>query len=376
MEDNRDEVIDGADEESLIEIISDALYRCCDLVEVISEGEGYVIAQEDRIGKKYKLIEDFFDIEKLLSENPKIKIYEDRGFKFGDYVEFLISYDAMISRLADGFIMDSFAIDNVLVQVENPSFLFDVVMNRFGNDKYYDSNYFHTISLKGIAEDNYEEYLTKALFLIGYFNESTEDDSFPSCYEFLGEFYWRYAADEDDIKRRREQNPEFETLRFCNVKYFEALAFYNEAKRLHGHEISFQYFYKVLEHFFLVCRQGEFVNIINEYNCQNDIDKFISSVTDIYKQNEEIQLKVLLNSIASEIAPLLQECFVKGVIGEESIEAFAEALYLYRNTIVHGKSDERFAVKTPSNVGAAKESFWNATAETIAMILIEKYCLS
>lgn len=376
MEDNKDKIMNGEDEGSLIERISEVLYRDCDLVEVISEGVGYVIAQEDRIGKKYKLIEDFEDRDKILVENPKIKIYEDRGFKFGDYIEFLISYDAMISHSADGFIMDSFAIDNVLVQVDNPSFLFDVVMNGFDNDKYYESNYFYTISLKGITEDNYEEYLTKALFLIGYFNESTVDDSFPSCYEFLGEFYWRYAADEDDINRRREQNSEFETMRFCNVKYYEVLAFYNEAKRLHGHEISFQYFYKVLEHFFLVCRQGEFVNIINEYNGKNDIDKFISSVTDIYKQNEEVQLKVLLNSIASEITPLVHECFIKGVIGEESIEAFTEALYLYRNTIVHGKSDERFIVKIPSNVGAAKESLWNTTAEAIAMILIEKYCLS
>lgn len=365
----------GSEGKTLLEIISDELYRDYDSVEVISEGENYFIALEDRVGKKYKVITDYEDKEVLLHENPKLRIFEDRGIKFGNYIELLLGYQSMIEYSAEGLEMDEFTIDNVNVVINHPSFLFDVAMNGFCHDKYYESGSYYTISLQGVTEDNYEEYLTKALFLIGYYDECTVDDSFPTCYEFLGEFYWKYAADEDKIEKRRLQSPSFVAKKFTNLKYYEALAFYNEAKRLHGHEIAFQYFYKVLEHFFLVCRQGEFVNLINSYNSNQDIDNFINSVTDIYKQNEESQLKVLLNSISSEISPIVHDCFTKGFISVENVDSFSEALYMYRNTIVHGKSDERFSVKIPGNVTDIKEHFWNMTAERIAVILIEKYCL-
>lgn len=159
------------------------------------------------------------------------------------------------------------------------------------------------------------------------------------------------------------------------MKYYEALAFYNEGMRLHQHEIAFQYFYKVLEHFFLVCRQDEFKNYIAEYNTNNNINRFIDAVTSVYKQGEEIQLKTLLVSIKTEILPLINQAFTDGVIAESTVEKFSDELYLYRNTIVHGKSDERFSIKIPSYIGASDEKFWTVAVNKIAEILIRKYCL-
>lgn len=82
------------------------------------------------------------------------------------------------------FEMYDFTIGDVKIQVGQPSFLFDVAMKGFDNDKYYESDFYWTISLKGITEENYEEYLTKALFLIGYYNQSTINDEYPECEKF------------------------------------------------------------------------------------------------------------------------------------------------------------------------------------------------
>lgn len=97
-------------------------------------------------------------------------------------------------------------------------------------------------------------------------------------------------------------------------------------------------------------------------------------MTSIYRQNEDLQLKELLISIESDIADIIQSCYSGGYIGDNTVESFSEALYQYRNTIVHGKSDDRFSVKTPSIFGNPNESFWSGVAEKIAEILIKKYC--
>lgn len=50
------------------------------------------IVEEERVGKKYKVIRNYSDTNKLISVNPKLKIYEDRGIKFGNYFEMLFNY--------------------------------------------------------------------------------------------------------------------------------------------------------------------------------------------------------------------------------------------------------------------------------------------
>lgn len=42
-----------------------------------------------------------------------------------------------------------------------------------------------TISLKGINNDNYKDYLNQAIFMLGYYNASTSSDDYPNTYEFL-----------------------------------------------------------------------------------------------------------------------------------------------------------------------------------------------
>ena len=164
-------------------------------------------------------------------------------------------------------------------------------------------------------------------------------------------------------------------MEFKDLQHFEALSFYNEAFLLFGHEASFHYFYKVLEYFFLICREDVFETYINDYNSSHNMAEFIKSVTDIYKQTEEIQLLNLLNSIEQQIKWIVVEAKKKRVIRTDDISEFSNALYIYRNAIVHGKSDQRFKIKMPTVVCSDNDIFWNNAIQKIAEVLIKKYCL-
>lgn len=141
-----------------------------------------------------------------------------------------------------------------------------------------------------------------------------------------------------------------------------------------GSEISFQYFYKVLEYFFLISRQDEFKSLIGDYNSTNKIDDFITAVTKIYQQNEETQLTILLKSIESDISVYINDAYNDGIISNSNVDEFAGSLYLYRNKIVHGKSDTKFELKLPTLIKGKEERFWEKYIVLIAEILIKKNC--
>lgn len=348
----------------------------------VSEYDNYFIIEEERVGKKYRVdLGKYSDYDyDVLTSNTKLKYFEKNGICFGDYVEFLINYDEHLFNGVtemDEFIMKKFKIGEVCIEIGHPTLLFDLVSRYLDGDKYYDNVDFWTISLKGVTVDNYEEYLVKAHFLLKYYNESPFEEWNPTCYAFLGYYdatMWPEENDETIIKNRRNEIDDFEKMEFEDLLHYEAISFYNEGFRLNGHEVSFHYFYKVLEYFFLICREDIFKEYIEDYNIEKNMMDFIKKVTSVYKQSEEMQLKNLLGSIEAQIVGLISEAVEQEIIHKATVEDYSYALYQYRNAIVHGKSDERFFVKIPTTIKNNKEKYWSKSIQVIAEILIRKYC--
>lgn len=348
----------------------------------VTEYDDFVTVEEDRIGKKYRVNlgeYGYYDYD-VFGDNDKLKYHEKMGICFGNYVEFLINYEEDLFNGVtenDEFVMRKFTIGQVQVEIDHPTLLFDLSTRYFDGDKYYENGYFWTISLRGVTADNYEEYLIKALFLLKYYNDSPFYGWDPTCCAFYGYYdatAWPEEDEESVIKNRRNEIEDFKRMNFTDLSHYEAISFYNEGFRLKGYEVSFHYFYKVLEYFFLICREDTFKEYIEDYNKRKDIMSFIRNVTSVYKQLEEIQLKNLLISIEKKIGGLIAEAKNEGIISEETVEAYSETLYQYRNMIVHGKSDERFDVKVPTVIRNNKERYWSNSIQVIACILIEKYC--
>ena len=348
--------------------------------EILADEDDYAVICENRIGKKYRVNLHKNGEYNVVDCNQRFRVFDNLGIKYGDYVEILFDFsEDLFQQLSenDDFDLYEFEIGTVKATIAHPSLLYDLALKEFDGDKYYFWPDYWTLSLKGVTGENYEEYITKALFTIRWFNEPIYCEWNPKCYEYYG-YYDALCIDSDEreslMSNRRQEYNKYDGYSFSDFNHYEALAFYNEGMLLLENEIAFHYFYKVLEYFFLICRQSEFESLIADYNSVKNIDSFIAGVTKIYQQNEEAQLTILLKSIEPDISSNVSSAFQEGIINSNNIEEFASSLYLYRNKIVHGKSDTKFELKLPTIVKSKEEKFWEKCIVRIAEILIKKYC--
>ena len=347
--------------------------------DIIVDEDDYAVICEKRVGKNYRVNVQENGEYSVVDCNQRFRVFDNLGIKYGDYAEVLFDFsEDLFQKLSDNdkFDLFEFKIGNVKVIISHPSLLYDIALNEFDGDKYYFWADYWTLSLSVITNDNYEEYIVKALFTIRWFNEPIYAEWNPKCGEYYG-YYDAICVDfeerEETIDKRRKEY-KYDGSIFSDYRHYEALAFYNEGMLLLGSEISFQYFYKVLEYFFLISRQDEFKSLIGDYNSTNKIDDFITAVTKIYQQNEEAQLTILLKSIESDISAYINDAYNDGIISNSNVDEFAGSLYLYRNKIVHGKSDTKFELKLPTLIKGKEERFWEKYIVLIAEILIKKYC--
>ena len=62
-----------------------------------------------------------------------------------------------------------------------------------------------------------------------------------------------------------QRNPEYSSSHFSDINHLIAIRYYNEGMQIKDKEISFQYFYKVLEYFLITACRERFNIIISDY---------------------------------------------------------------------------------------------------------------
>lgn len=266
-----------------------------------------------------------------------------------------------------------FKLGDVEVKISEPSTLYELLVSQT-DDKYHYRTYITTISLRGINKENLKDYLYQALFIIGNYLIDNDDTEYPVIDEFIGEDYGMYSIKNFYINRNILPEPN-SLNNFSLFKNSEVLSFYNAGMEIRDHELSFQYFYKVLEYFYIINRSDDFREKIEQYNSKNNIQKFITEITKIYKDKEINQLKYLLSANLDELNSILEFAKEKDLIEDTELDSLAEAIYKYRNSLVHGKSDDTFDLKLPELLNNKKEINWIKVVHQISLILIKKYCL-
>lgn len=333
------------------------------------------ILEDDEVNKhtiNYYMKKD--DLNLTAANKKLIKNY-CKGFRIGNYAEYFIEYGNM--GYYGEIDLEEFKIGEVSVRIGAPSETFQLIFKQLEDDKYlgdWEDNL--TISLEGITNENYKSFIQQALFYVGYCNPSIHIDEYPRLTTFTGKYYNMSGYEEDEAdEMRAEFNAELEIGLFKEFQYPEVVSFYNKAMDVQEEEISFLYFYKVLEHFFIINQREKFITNINEYNTNQNVDEFIKEISSIYKQNEEELLKYLLHTSKEKLSNVLEVAFNNSLIDERDISQFAPALYQYRNSLVHGKGDYKYTLKTPDDIDNIEEKIWNGLIMEIAKVLIFKYCL-
>lgn len=344
----------------------------------INDNEKYTEYYDKRVGINYKISNLSYPDKKYYPEelNSNFTIYEDTGFLFEDYAEFMLEYK--YDNTSDIEEMNEFNIGSVIIKVQEPTPLLAKALWLEGDNCFMPEE-LTSISLKGVKKENVEAYLQQALFLIGNYSPSNMTIEYPKVERFLGEDIVTYYAEAEELQKGiiNSDNIDVKTKKFSELKYTEVLSFYNKGMSMKEEQLGFLYFYKVIEYFFLINRKDEFITNISNYNKNGDIDSFIKKVTDIYYKKESEQLKLVLKSIETSLKPILKSAKEsKKITDENNTNEFANALYNYRNSITHGKSDTNLFLKLPTPLSISDTKFWNSTTLEISKILINKYCFT
>ena len=336
--------------------------RYLENIEYLHKSEDKLVILDKKINKKVAITrESIGNIEELMKLNTNFKILNGEGYKLGDYVELNLSqfsttqYSYNLLVLNDEEI--NFYIDAVEVSIRAATDMFILLSDIKCGYFTYTDKYTLTISLKGITELNYADYYNQALFMLSMITKN--------------DYFLKHNNDEGYI-----EIDDLINCHYINKNYNEVFYFYNEAMRIYDREISSLYLYKILEYFFLIARKNEFEIIISDYNKDKVIDALLKKITKLYKDEESEQLIILINSIKEKLYDILNKAKELNILHSHDINSFAKELYLYRNSIVHGKSDNKFDLKVPNDLCRSQNDiFWKDTLKYISEVLLFKYCI-
>ncbi|MDN8588115.1 hypothetical protein Q0V21_04950 [Paenibacillus sp. 11B] len=290
--------------------------------------------------------------------NHNMLNYMDRGFYKSGYAEFFIHYN-MFDLEYD---LWKFNIGAVSVQIGEPSSLFKMLNYSISTDDLFaDWSAYYTISLFNVTKENFQDVLHQALFYIQKCKPSYYINDIPEIYKYM------YEGDGGvDLEVADLVNTDFKL-----AKYSEPISFFTAGDR-NRDQISFLYYYKVLEFFFIINRKQELEQLITKYS--GNLDKLILEVTRVYKTREIDLLGYLLNNLSFELVEILETVYKDELIKEKTIKALSDEIYKIRNSIVHGKSDSGFELLLPKLFEDEENDIWRTAIRKIASICIDKYC--
>ena len=324
----------------------------------IYEDNDKVVLQDNRTKQKLAVSRcGYKNISILKADNPKLDIYNKLGYRINNYFEVVLSgflyNDTQINILSEVNQQIHFALNDITATISPPSDIFYAITYAIYGVHHQIDDYYITISLKDITNDNCYDYFYQTLYLLKIL---------PPC------------PNQIDINQHISESIANYSIK---NKYYEVFKFYFEANRLINSEISSLYFYKVIEYFFIIVRQQEIEEDVKKYQLDQNIDRLMDLIRTIHANDELSQLTFLVHSLLNELTPIFIKAKEIGIINTiDDVKTFSYKMYKYRNSIVHGKSDHKFDIKAPNVLNeTVVDLFWKDVFKLISDILLLKYCI-
>ena len=293
-------------------------------------------------------------------ENASLAAFPGRGFHLKSRAEFF-SWDWHLDHEE----VDDLRIGNTDVRIQAPSDLFRLLNSYVAlDDNFVGWDAYHTVYLSGVDRDRVAAILEQIVFLLQRYYPSSYRSDHPEIGRFLGE--------DDDLSDQPEKELGATTA-IPYAEYSEAIAFYNRGVTIHD-DISFIYFYKTIEHFFLINRKGEIERLVRQY--ATNVEQLMSKLLAVYRESDRDYLKYLLDSMSAKTRGLRETAFKSGLIPENTTDALAEGLYAQRNSLAHGKRDSGFQLAVPNILSDWQNVGWYLIARQLAEVCIENFCYS
>ena len=129
-------------------------------------------------------------------------------------------------------------------------------------------------------------------------------------------------------------------------------------------------YYRVLEHFSFLAHATEMNKLRHDGNVSDA--EFSKRVLDLVSKDEKGPIFKLITSLSD--SKMIASAQVDGLVGNAAPNTFAEALYAFRNSIVHGKFSYGYALQSSSVIGEdATVSKWKTILRTLAEAALDKH---
>jgi hypothetical protein len=313
------------------------------------------------VNEKYITLLKYAVKKDISNTNPKINITPDCGFFSKRYGEFNLTYATWSMNYP---LAESFKIDNINVEISEPSNLYKLIFDKLTYDKNFSTwETFYTIKIKNCSKDELEGILQQVLYIIAKYLPPEIEGDYPEIIPFQFE---------DDRWLWDDEDEQVMPHAFSKTNNHEPLAFYNHARKSNDP----LYYYKVLEYFFIINKKSEIQKLVTDYNKDSKIDKLMDSITKIYVSKEDRLLENLLTNI-NGIDKVIKQAYEDEILQVEDLKTFSNKLYEYRNSIVHGKKDAKFELTVPTILNQdTNDNRWRGIIRTLAEKVITQFCLS
>lgn len=306
------------------------------------------------------------------SENRSFRNQIIQGFhKYKEkYAEFIVEFNdvyinenMMSNEDLEQYLIYNFNIGESKVTISQPSDMFKLIFlqnKTFGD---FDQSWEETITIKfnNIKKSEMESMLQQTIFLTSLHNSH----------------FITFGESEGRQKQINFKNFSFTRrpiINFPKTPHFEPICFYNAGKNS-SPEISFFYFYKVLEFFFLKAKDC----LLLEKNFRDGTKK-ISHIDMLTRLLNFPELKERVCDIADDdfILDIIERKQRKGYIFNGNLaDEFAEELYNQRNKIVHSMKASRRLPKILDgryNNDYEIAKWWDNAIEDVALSCIKYFC--
>jgi hypothetical protein len=253
---------------------------------------------------------------------PALRVYGTKGFSLGTYHEFFIEG-------VENYCAFTLGEAEVTVGQVTPLalYLFECFYDRLMYGDEWGS--VSTVRILGVSNERVEAYLLNALRLYG------------DCYNFDPSICSIEFGEE--AEEETEPDPPVGLPRV--PVDIEPLRFYYRARQEPDHEAACLQYYRVLEFYAFFDQQSAVAKLRADMKL-NDRDFLIEVATKLVARDERVPIIRLVTKLVR--TPDLHRAAASGLIPQPTAEALGNALYNFRNSIVHAKYDQRAAILAPS----------------------------
>lgn len=307
---------------------------------------------------------DYSFIEKIEELNSHFKAHGRHGYSLGCFHEFFLQLEESPPV--------NFRIDNAEISLGDSTPLSRVIFNDEHENKFHGEwDYIQTIRLLNVPPDKLEIYLLNALNHIQIFTDfeiKLRSISIKDYYSFAYSCPEQPDESEEDDELEADNEPIIED-QIKVYKDIEAVSLYRYALTAEDNLSACIYYYRIIEFYAFLIKHDE-IDKIRQDQSLNSKD-FSKKIHALVKLNEKENICGLVEEVVT--IPILDFACNNQLTPSNNKKAFANALYSFRNSIVHAKYEHTSSLIVDSILNPSSElAIWRKIFSKLIPEILDK----